>query len=120
MLDNALETDAAYRAGPDEPFTSKETLQRYSTRVVELNYQRNQIVDERIRAWREYHEANLLQSNSAFFTLCEEYWDLLEMGPSIIAPLMVEYYHHPRAYYYNLLHEIVHGRKLGAYPVPEA
>ena len=49
--------------------------------------------------------------------MCEEYWDLLEMGPSIIAHLMVEYYHNQGGYWYELLHEIIHGRKMGAYMV---
>ena len=39
------------------------------------------------------------------------------MGPSIIAHLMVEYYHDPYGYWYQLLHEIIHGRKMLAHAV---
>lgn len=34
-----------------------------------------------------------------------------------MAPLMVEYCHDHVGYWYELLHEIVHGRKMGAYMV---
>ena len=51
------------------------------------------------------------------FTDCQEYYDLLEMGPSIIAHLMVEYYYDQWGYWYQLLHEIIHGRKMGAHAV---
>ncbi|KAI9746785.1 MAG: hypothetical protein M4579_007595, partial [Chaenotheca gracillima] len=39
------------------------------------------------------------------------------MGPSIIAHLMVEYFHDRGGFWYELLHEIIHGRKMGAYMV---
>ena len=39
------------------------------------------------------------------------------MGPSIIASLMVEYYYDQDGYWYELLHEIIHGRKMGAYMI---
>ncbi|KAK8118163.1 uncharacterized protein PG998_006444 [Apiospora kogelbergensis] len=48
------------------------------------------------------------------YTSGDEYFDLLDMGPGIIAHLMVEYYHNRGGFYYQLLHEIVHGRKMGA------
>lgn len=51
------------------------------------------------------------------FTGCEEYFDLLDMGPSITAHLMVEYYYDRDGYWYELLHEITHGRKMGPHVV---
>ncbi|KAI0013409.1 hypothetical protein F4779DRAFT_563510 [Xylariaceae sp. FL0662B] len=108
FLYNALENDPDYRPSLDED------LQRCSTEIVELNYQRNKIVEARIEAWKEIHQENKLQSSSHAFTLCEEYFDLLEMGTSIIAPLMVEYYYNQEGYWWDLLHEITHGRKMGA------
>lgn len=72
-------------------------------------------MEERVAAWKEYHRENSLQSNSAVFTNCEEYFDLLDMGTSIIAHMMVQYHIDPWGYWYKLLHDIIHGRKMGAY-----
>lgn len=99
----------------DESLTSMKTLQHLSTKVVELNYQQNIVFEERVSAWIAYHQENWLQSSSFCFTLCEKYWDLLEMGTGIIAPLMVEYERLRWGYWFQLLHEIIHGRQLGAY-----
>jgi hypothetical protein len=118
FLYNAVERDPDYRLNLDEALVSKEVLRRYSTQIVELNYQRNKIVEERVRAWNEHYDRNhMFYSSTAMYTECEEYWDLLEMGPSIIAQLMVAYYHNEYGYWYELLHEIFHGRKMGAYMV---
>lgn len=119
-LDEALERDASYRAerAGDEKTLSpacKEVLQHLRSRIVELNYQRNQVFEERVAAWIEFHQAHWVKSNSQYFTYCEEYWDLLEMGTSIIAPLMVEYERLQWGYWFHLLHELVHGHKLRAH-----
>jgi hypothetical protein len=37
------------------------------------------------------------------------------MGTSIIAALMIEYYYDYNGYWWELLHEIIHGRKMGAW-----
>ncbi|KAK8929569.1 hypothetical protein VCV18_002233 [Metarhizium anisopliae] len=39
------------------------------------------------------------------------------MGPSIIAPLMVEYPSDIAGYWYEVLHKIIHSRNMGAYMV---
>jgi hypothetical protein len=49
--------------------------------------------------------------------MCDEYDDLVEMGLSVIAQLMVEWVNDRGGYWYELLHEIVHGRKMGAHSV---
>ncbi|RMZ92022.1 hypothetical protein DV736_g751, partial [Chaetothyriales sp. CBS 134916] len=112
--DNALEKDPNYCGTLDEAAVSKEGLWRCSSEIVELNCQRNKIVEEHVRSWKDYCEMNQTSSDSAVYTGCEPYWDLLEMGPSIIAHLMVEYYH-SGGFWFQLLHEIIHGRKMGAY-----
>lgn len=48
---------------------------------------------------------------------CEEYWDLLEVGPAFIPQLRVEYSRDVGGYWYELLHEIVHGHGMGAYAI---
>ncbi|KAI1318721.1 hypothetical protein F5Y16DRAFT_406235 [Xylariaceae sp. FL0255] len=113
---NALETDAAYRPtqGADQ------STQHLRCCIVELNYQRNQIAEERVNAWKQCHEENWLQSSSRAFTLTNEYEDLLEMGASIIPQIMVAYYDKPHEYWYELLHEIIHGRKTGTYMLNHA
>lgn len=110
-----MENDPDYRVNLDESPVSKDVLRRLGIQVVELNYERNKIAEERIEAWNEHHRANQLQSSSFAFTDCEEYFDLLEMGTSIIAHLMVAYFDGPYGYWWELLHEIVNGRRMGAY-----
>lgn len=82
---------------------------------MELNCQRNRIFGERVRAWVVFYEEHWLQSSSLYFTMCEEHWDLVDMGASVIAPLMVEYERMEWGYWFQLLHETVHGRKLGSF-----
>ena len=43
------------------------------------------------------------------YTECEEYDKLLELGGSIIAHLMLAYSRDQTGFWYELLHEIVHG-----------
>ncbi|KAK2593260.1 hypothetical protein QQS21_009025 [Conoideocrella luteorostrata] len=117
ILFNALENDRSYRGNPDEPLVSKEVLRRHSSHIVERNHQRNKIYEERIGLWKEYCWEHRIHASCAICTGCEEYFDLVEMGSSIIAHLMVEYFHDRGGYWYELLHEIVHGRKMGAYMV---
>ncbi|KAI1851287.1 hypothetical protein JX265_000480 [Neoarthrinium moseri] len=109
FLYNALESQPDYRPSLEDD------LRTCSNRIVELNYQRNKIVEERIARWKELHDRHTCrQSSSHFFTFSDGYEDLLEMGPSIIAPVMVAYNQDPEGYWWDLLHEIIHGRKKGA------
>lgn len=114
-LDNALEFDTYYSVKRDRPLASHEELQRESTQLVELNYQRNKIVEERITAWRRHHEKNQVHSNSIIYTECEEYSNLLEMGPSIIPQIMLIYKEDWGGFWHELLYEIIHGHKMGAW-----
>lgn len=82
---------------------------------MELNYQRNQIFETRVQAWSQFHRDNWLRASSLAFTMTDEYFDLVDMGTSIIAPVMVSYYHWDWGYWWQLLHEIIHGRQVGAY-----
>lgn len=44
-----------------------------------------------------------------------EYDELLDMGTSIIALLMIAYHADPDFWYWELLHEIIHGRETQAF-----
>lgn len=111
---NALETDAKYRGRPDEPLDSKEALIRQCGQIVELNYERNKVYDERMKLWKEHCEIYRVVLSHAYCCEVPEYWDLLEVGPSFFAPIMIEYAHDRGGYYYELLHELVHGHGLNA------
>ncbi|KAK8124121.1 hypothetical protein PG999_004039 [Apiospora kogelbergensis] len=108
FLYHTLEEDPAYRPSPDCD------LQRQRRQIVELNYQRNKLAEERIRNWQTHCRENSMHSVILIYTSGDEYFDLLDMGPGIIAHLMVEYYHNQGDFYYELLHEIIHGRQTGA------
>ncbi|KAI1175617.1 hypothetical protein F4777DRAFT_549273 [Nemania sp. FL0916] len=110
-VDNMLENDPEYR-----PMSSN-TIECNRSRIVELNYQRNQIVQQRIDAFKELQRTWWLVWSKDAATLSEEYHDLLKMGASIFPHLMIAYCDDPYEYYYELLHEIVFGCQMGAYMV---
>ena len=109
-IDDILEADRDYSLN-----ITGRSPQYCSSRIVELNYQRNQLVEESVEAWKEYCQKKPMHSSSSIFTTCEEYYVLRGLGLSIIAHLMVELYHDGHGYWYELLHEIIHGRKMGAH-----
>jgi hypothetical protein len=96
---------------------SQSTLQSSASRIVELGYERNKLVEKRVQAWKDHCQENFVHSDTSMYTDCQEYQDLLEMGPNIIAHLMVEYDHDQGGFWYHLLHEIIHGHKMRAYAV---
>lgn len=86
MPDNALERAAEYQINLEaNAEVSKRALQGLGSQIVELNFQRNQVYEKNAEAWLLQNERNHLSGSSFTFTLCDEYWDLLEMGTSIIA-----------------------------------
>ncbi|KAI0977520.1 hypothetical protein F4678DRAFT_17712 [Xylaria arbuscula] len=113
LLYNALENDPKCRPN----LLADQDLRRGSKMIAELNYQRNKTVKELVDGWKEHHIENMIYSSSVFFTECEPYWDLVAMGPSIIAHLMVGYTEYRDGYWYELLHEIVHGHKMRAHMI---
>ncbi|KAK8068755.1 hypothetical protein PG994_005371 [Apiospora phragmitis] len=91
---HALEKDPVYRANVDGG------LQRQRSQIVELNFQRNKLAEERIRDWDNYCWENrftVLPSSTpaARSTSNCSRWGL-------------------GGFYYQLLHEIIFGRKMGA------
>ncbi|KAI1346526.1 hypothetical protein F5Y01DRAFT_319662 [Xylaria sp. FL0043] len=107
LLYNALENDPNYRPKP----LGDEDLSRTSQSIVELNYQRNQLVEERVGIWKEYCDENNICNHTNFLGM-DEYLDLVEMGPSIIAHLMVQYRNSWSEAWFQLLHEINHGHRM--------
>lgn len=101
----------------NDPFISKEALQRYRGQIVELGYQHNKVYDEYVRLWREHCESVRLTLSRAECCDCDEYEELREVGPVFIPHLMVKYSHARWGYWYELLHEIVHGRGMGAHAI---
>ncbi|KAJ3494762.1 hypothetical protein NLG97_g3870 [Lecanicillium saksenae] len=111
---NALVNDPKYGGVSDDNLTSKEALQRYSSQIVELSFQPNKVYEDRVKMWKAYCERNRARSSSSVCCSDEEYWDLLEVGPAFIPHLMIEYSRNRGGFWYELLHEIVHGRTTGA------
>ncbi len=116
---NALVNDPEYRAIPDNDPISKEVLQRYANQIVELSFQRNKVYEELVKAWKDHCEGFKLLLSRAMCCAGDEYWDLLEVGPAFIPHLMVEYSHDRGGYWYELIHEIIHGRTTEAYAIFE-
>lgn len=90
-------------------------MQRYSSHIVELSYQLNTVYMERVDLWKGHCRRNERSSSTGGYCSSEEYWDLVEVGPAFIPHLMVDYSHDRGGFWYELLHEIVHGHTMGAY-----
>lgn len=84
-------------------------LQRQANLIIDMNHDRNELVHSRIHAWKEHCMRNSIDGNSGMYTQGKEYDDLLELGRSIIAHLMLAYSETSTGFWYELLHEIVHG-----------
>lgn len=55
-------------------------------------------------------------NNSIAFFDGDGYWNLVDLGASIVTPVMLRYYQDPTGWWYDLLHELLHGER-GAAPV---
>jgi hypothetical protein len=84
-------------------------LQRQANLIVDINYERNKLVQARIEAWKAHCTRSHVHSNSSMYTECDDYDRLLELGGSIIAHLMLAYAKEPSGFWFELLHETVHG-----------
>lgn len=114
---NALVNDPEYCGIPDNDLISKEVLQRYANQIVELSFQRNKVYQELVKAWKEHCAEFKFLLSRGVCCAGDEYWDLLEVGPAFIPHLMVEYSHDRGGYWYELIHEIIHGRTTEAYAI---
>ena len=92
-----------------EDLLNHKVLQRQANLIVDMNYDRNKLVQARIEAWMAHCRRNHVQSSSAMYTECQGYDELLELGGSIIAHLMLAYSRDQTGFWFELLHEIVHG-----------
>ncbi|KAI0431601.1 hypothetical protein F5Y09DRAFT_340446 [Xylaria sp. FL1042] len=107
QFDDVLENDPKYCP----KLLGDENLSRSSRIIVELNYQRNKLFEEHVKAWKEYCDERSMCNHTNFLGM-DEYLDLVEMGPSIIAHLMVEYRYSWGEAWFQLLHEINHGYQM--------
>lgn len=94
-------------------------LQRQANLIVDMNYDRNKLAQARIEAWKAHCTRSHIHSTSAMYTECEEYDKLLELDGSIIAHLMLAYGRDQTGFWWELLHEIVHGfgKKTGLWTI---
>lgn len=74
-----------------------------------MNYERNKLVQARIEAWKAHCKRSHVHSNSSMYTECDDYDRLLELGGSIISHLMLAYAKEPSGFWFELLHDMVHG-----------
>lgn len=139
--DDKLETDLCYKLDPEDILDSKVSQRhanllvdfncqrtwhawslltiRFSEQlaassIINMNLERNTDVQAALDAWAEFRVQRQNYSSSFHFCEGEGYWALAEMGPSIIAQMMLEYYNDQSGWWHELLHELVHGRVSGA------
>ena len=72
-----------------EDLINYKVLQRQANLIVDMNYDRNRVVQARIEAWKAHCTQNHIPSSSPLHTDCEGYDRLLEMDGGIIAHLML-------------------------------
>lgn len=101
--DNKLEQDTAYLVDGDD-------LTHQVSGVLEENFKRNRIVRNALLDWAEHCDMVSRYSSSAFYTECEEYEQLVDLGPGVIPQLMLQYKKKEGPLFaYELLHEILWG-----------
>ncbi|KAH8912170.1 hypothetical protein BR93DRAFT_63608 [Coniochaeta sp. PMI_546] len=124
-LYTTLETDTSYLPDDPEEVGSSRALQ-----ILNLSFDRNRAVRNALADWTERCERVSVHSTSDMYTECAEYDTLLGFGPSIVPHVMLQYAHDTRVdravvaqgahgigcgvlFWYELLHELVFGRKTG-------
>ncbi|KAM4064925.1 hypothetical protein HRG_012783 [Hirsutella rhossiliensis] len=106
-LYNELEKNKGYLVDPSDPLNYN-VLQRQANLIVDINYERNKLVQARIEALKAHCKRSHVHSNSSMDTECEDYDGLRELGGSIISHLMLAS-KEPSGFWFELLHEMVHG-----------
>ena len=128
--DTTLETDLLYLPSTPEPTASR------AQQILRLSFDRNRAVRNALADFAERCErVARFHSSSAMHTECAEYDALLAFGPSIVPHVMLQYARDVRVgqqhgggggdggasgiigrgtlFWYELLHELVWGRKTG-------
>lgn len=88
-------------------------MQQAAKDVIEFTSERNAKVVEAVKSWAEHKEERGDHASSFQFTEGDGYWTLTEMGPSIVAHMMLEYCKDQSGWWHELLHELVHGHTHG-------
>lgn len=89
-------------------------IQLDASHIVDANFERNTALENALTEWAEHREVWREHSSSFAFTQGEGYWSLVEMGPSIVAHIMLDYYDSQGGWHHELLHELVHSEKSGS------
>ena len=114
--DNHIETNPQTKISPDDTLNYL-ILQRQANLIVELSHERTRQAKTRIQAWKarcaqhrgQHNSNNDLDTNQDLNTdtTCDEYNALVEMGPGIIAQVMLEYDKDRTGPWYKLMHQLV-------------
>lgn len=82
--------------------------------IIDLNHERTLKFNTLVAAWAEQQHEHIGDNNSSAYTVdCDAYWELVDLGPSIIAYVMAEYAAEQDGWWHELLHELVHGQQGG-------
>lgn len=78
-----------------------------------MNHARAQAFAAKTDGWAQHQEDNSLSANSADYVAGDAYHSMVRMGPSVIGHVMEKYAHEPSGWWHEMLHEIVHGQRVG-------
>jgi hypothetical protein len=117
--DNHLETNPSAKIDPNDVLNYL-TLNRQANLIVDLNHERARRAQERIEAWRKQTELRqkerLEESGTAQGTAsqegdpdtsCAEYAALVDMGPGIVAQVMLAYAADKTGSWWKVMHRLV-------------
>lgn len=79
--------------------------------IIANNYRRNQEFDESAAEWVTF---KTLDSSSGGYTMCGAWYELVELGSSVVAHAMLRYYDDMFGWWDELLCELISGHRSGA------
>lgn len=107
ITDNKLEHDPEYLVDNAEPTRNVDA-------VLEKNFRPNRVIRNALLDWDEHCDMVALQSNTLWRTECDEFEELVKLGPPVIPQLMLKYKAQDGlTFAYELLHAILWGRTTG-------
>ncbi|ROV94526.1 hypothetical protein VMCG_08152 [Cytospora schulzeri] len=116
LADNELE-NIFYKVEVKEP-RDKSNYQLATNAIIRKVAWRSLEVKDALNAWAEFRLQRQNYASAGHFCEGDAYWTLTEIGPGIIAPMMLEYYNDRYGWWHELLHELlhelVHGKTSGA------
>lgn len=84
-------------------------LQRQANLIVDLSYRRTRHFNSYVEGWKKHCVISGASSIRAHYAIGQDYRNLVELGPGVVAETMLEYKKDKSGWWFALLQEVVHG-----------